>query len=229
MRRDDEVMVIAARIAARRGGPARGARQRARLRRGPEHRQAPPAPDGPRPTTAQAASSRREGPIHISNVALVGPEGRQADALGVEERENGKRFRVAQSLRTRLIERWPPTAPPTRTAEDALRRGDPPRAAEAASAIHDHAGAQDREDHAQHGRGRGQAGLQDAGGRPGAARDDRRPEARTSAARASRSRPSSCARACPSACRHPARRPRLRVPRPADLDRDPAHPRLPRP
>ena len=169
-----------------------------RLRRGPEHRQAPPRPQQVR--DAQRAEQvggviEKEGPIHVSNVMLVDPKDEQAHA----RRHRARRGRHA-----------PPRRPPLRN-EDRLdmpcphdsRSATSRRSARADQAVQLHdpdAGAEDHEDHAEHGRRRRQAGLEHARGRHRAARDDRRPEARTSAARGSRSRPSSCARACPSAC-----------------------------
>ena len=87
---------------------------------------------------------------------------------------------------------------------------------------------EDQEDHAQHGRRRRQAGHQGARGRDRAARDDRRPaperppraqvDRRVQAPRGHAGRRLGDA----------ARRAQLRVPRPPDVGRDPADPRLPR-
>ncbi len=88
---------------------------------------------------------------------------------------------------------------------------------------------QDREDHAEHGRRHGQAGLESAESRAGAACDDRRPAAEHSP-RAQVDRRVQTARGHARRRRgDAARRAQLRVPRSPRLDRDSADPRLPRP
>ncbi|CAA9465037.1 MAG: LSU ribosomal protein L5p (L11e), partial [uncultured Rubrobacteraceae bacterium] len=113
--------------------------------------------------------------------------------------------------------------------EDQVQRRDQAEDDRALRLLLEHAGAPPREDHAQHGRGGGQAGLEDARRRRGAARHDRGPEAqrpprpqvgrRLQAARGHAGRPRG----------HAARRARVRVPRPPDVRGDPADPRLPGP
>jgi len=44
---------------------------------------------------AQAGVIEREGPIHVSNVALVDPKEKKPTRVGIK-REDGKRFRVAR-------------------------------------------------------------------------------------------------------------------------------------
>jgi large subunit ribosomal protein L24 len=44
---------------------------------------------------AEAGVIEREGPIHVSNVALVDPKDNQPTRVGIK-REGGKRFRVAR-------------------------------------------------------------------------------------------------------------------------------------
>jgi large subunit ribosomal protein L24 len=44
---------------------------------------------------AQAGVIEREGPIHVSNVALVDPKDKKPTRIGIK-REDGKRFRVAR-------------------------------------------------------------------------------------------------------------------------------------
>ncbi len=44
---------------------------------------------------AQAGVIEREGPIHVSNVALVDPKDKKPTRVGIN-REDGKRFRVAR-------------------------------------------------------------------------------------------------------------------------------------
>jgi large subunit ribosomal protein L24 len=50
---------------------------------------------------AQAGVIEREGPIHVSNVALVDPKDNKPTRLGVK-REDGKRFRVARRSGTQI-------------------------------------------------------------------------------------------------------------------------------
>ncbi len=115
-----------------------------------------------------------------------------------------------------------------RAPEGPLHGGDPP-AADRALRLHLlDADPADREGHPQHGRRRRQAGLQGAEGRPGPARDDRRAAAER-APREEVDRGLQTARGDARRRRRDAARgPLLRVPRPAHLDRDPPHPRLPR-
>ena len=123
-----------------------------------------------------------------------------------------------------MTEQPPPHSPP----EDPLPGGDPPGADRALRLLLADAGAEAREDHAEHGRGPGQAGLESAEGRDRAARDDRRPAAER-APRAQVDRLVQTARGhARRRRRHAARRARLRVPRSPRLDRDPPDPRLPR-
>ena len=115
-----------------------------------------------------------------------------------------------------------------RTTEDPIQRGDPARAGRALRLLDADAGAADREGHRQHGRRRRQAGLEGARRRHRAARHDHRPEAEH-APRAQVDRPVQGARGDAGRRRgDAARRARLRVPRSADVGRDPADPRLPR-
>jgi large subunit ribosomal protein L24 len=54
------------------------------------------------PTAAQLGGViESEGPIHVSNVALLDPKDRKPTRIGVE-RENGKPYRVAKRSGTRL-------------------------------------------------------------------------------------------------------------------------------
>jgi large subunit ribosomal protein L24 len=50
---------------------------------------------------AQAGVIEREGPIHVSNVALVDPKDNKPTRLGIK-REDGKRFRVARRSGTQI-------------------------------------------------------------------------------------------------------------------------------
>ena len=141
-----------------------------------------------------------EGPIHVSNVQLLDPstgdptrvgierDGRQAQARREAFRDGDRLMpATAAKITPRLKERYQQEIAPGAHRALRLRESD--------------AGAEGREDHAEHGRRRREAGQPRARGGPGPARRDRRPASRTSAARASRSRPSSCARRCRSASR----------------------------
>jgi large subunit ribosomal protein L24 len=50
---------------------------------------------------AQAGVIEREGPIHVSNVALVDPKDNKPTRVGIK-REDGKRFRVARRSGTQI-------------------------------------------------------------------------------------------------------------------------------
>ena len=193
---DDEVIVIGGKDRGKRGKVLRvEPKKNRRLRRGPEHRQAPPATAPGRRRAARRAGRRRDregGPDpHVQRDADR-PEGRQADAD--RDRGGGRQAlpdRAAQRNEARLMA----TARlKTRYVEE-IR----PQLVRAVRLLDADAGAEDREDHRQHGRRRRQAGLEDARGRDRAARRRSPGRSRTCAARGSRSRSSRCARACPSA------------------------------
>jgi large subunit ribosomal protein L24 len=50
---------------------------------------------------AEAGVIEREGPIHVSNVALVDPKENKPTRVGIK-REDGKRFRVARRSGTQI-------------------------------------------------------------------------------------------------------------------------------
>jgi large subunit ribosomal protein L24 len=50
---------------------------------------------------AEAGVIEREGPIHVSNVALVDPKDNKPTRVGIK-REGGKRFRVARRSGTQI-------------------------------------------------------------------------------------------------------------------------------
>jgi large subunit ribosomal protein L24 len=58
-----------------------------------------PNPGNP---NAQAGVIEREGPIHISNVALLDPKERKATRVGIVRRDDGRRIRVAKRSGTEL-------------------------------------------------------------------------------------------------------------------------------
>ena len=100
---DDEVIVISGKDRGKRGKVLRvEPKKDRRLRRGPEHRQAPPAPDADAPAAQQAGGViEREGPIHVSNVMLIDPKDGKPTRVGIEI-EDGKRLRVAKRSGARL-------------------------------------------------------------------------------------------------------------------------------
>ncbi len=51
---------------------------------------------------AQAGVIEREGPIHVSNVALVDPKENKPTRVGIVRREDGRRIRVAKLSGTEL-------------------------------------------------------------------------------------------------------------------------------
>ena len=51
---------------------------------------------------AQAGVIEREGPIHVSNVALVDPKQNKPTRVGIVRREDGQRIRVAKRSGTEL-------------------------------------------------------------------------------------------------------------------------------
>ncbi|CAA9477822.1 MAG: LSU ribosomal protein L5p (L11e), partial [uncultured Solirubrobacteraceae bacterium] len=113
--------------------------------------------------------------------------------------------------------------------EDPIQRRDPPRAHRALRLLVLHAGPEARQGRREHGAGRRQAGLEGPRQRDGAARDDRRPEAERPP-RPQVHRPvQGPRRHARRRGRDPARRARLRVPRPPHVGRHPPYPRLPRP
>ena len=102
IRRDDEVVVIS--------GKDRGKTGRV-LRVDPKHsrvyveglnmikRHQRPTQLNP---NAQAGVIEREGPIHVSNVALLDPKQNKPTRVGVVRRDDGRRIRVAKLSGTEL-------------------------------------------------------------------------------------------------------------------------------
>ena len=58
-----------------------------------------PTPGNP---NAQAGVIEREGPIHVSNVALVDPQENKPTRVGITRREDGRRVRVAKRSGTEI-------------------------------------------------------------------------------------------------------------------------------
>ena len=182
IRTDDEVIVISGKDKGRRQGPARrpeeatGSTSRASTSSSATSARARP------PQRRRSGVIEKEGPIHVSNVALLDPKDNKPTRVGVSRTEDGTRDARDEALRhgDRLSHGTP---------QGPLQRARSARADRAASATRRPMQAPKlSQDHAQHGRGRGQAGHQDARGRPGAARRRSPARSRTSAARASPSR-----------------------------------------
>ena len=101
IRPDDRVKVITGKDRGKTGRVMRvDPEQRARLRRGPEHGQAPHAsaagPPAPR-RRAVGGVIERAGPIHVSNVDADRPQGRQAHPRRASSASDGNaRVRVAR-------------------------------------------------------------------------------------------------------------------------------------
>ena len=58
-------------------------------------------PNPARPN-AQVGVIEREGPVHVSNVALLDPKDRKATRVGTRRTEDGKRMRVTKSSGTEI-------------------------------------------------------------------------------------------------------------------------------
>ena len=205
IRKDDTVKVIAGKDKGKTGTVLRvDAENEPRLRRGQNISEAPPAAalDARRPARRRGRRRDREGgpDPHLQRDAGR-PQGRASPPASRIERARtagacaSRRSPGRRSTDGRRRGQGQP-AP-----EDALREEIKPQLHRALRLLQRDAGAAAREDHAEHGRGRGQERHEAARRRRRAARDDRRAEAATCAARASRSPTSSSARACRSAWR----------------------------
>jgi large subunit ribosomal protein L24 len=58
-------------------------------------------PNPARPN-AQVGVIEREGPVHVSNVALLDPKDRKATRVGTRRTEDGRRMRVTKSSGTEI-------------------------------------------------------------------------------------------------------------------------------
>ncbi len=101
VRRDDEVIVIAGKDKGRTGrilrvDPAKEKVWVEGLNIVKRHQRAQPGvPNAP------VGVIEKEGPIHVSNVAVVDPKDGKPTRIGIE-REDGKRFRVAKRSGQRI-------------------------------------------------------------------------------------------------------------------------------
>lgn len=96
IRTDDEVIVIAGKDRGKTGRVLRVDPKAERvfvegLNIVKRHQRANPAQPN-----AQAGVIEKEGPIHISNVALLDPREKKPTRLGVVRRDDGRRIRVAK-------------------------------------------------------------------------------------------------------------------------------------
>jgi large subunit ribosomal protein L24 len=95
IRRDDEVMVISGKDRGKTGKVLRVDPEKERVYvEGLNIVKRHQKPSALNPN-AQAGVIEREGPIHVSNVALVDPKEKKPTRVGIK-REDGKRFRVAR-------------------------------------------------------------------------------------------------------------------------------------
>ena len=95
IRRDDEVVVISGKDRGKTGRVLRVEPRKQRVYvEGLNIVKRHQKPSALNPN-AQAGVIEREGPIHVSNVALVDPKEKKPTRVGIK-REDGKRFRVAR-------------------------------------------------------------------------------------------------------------------------------------
>ena len=95
IRRDDEVVVISGKDRGKTGRVLRVDRSKSKVYvEGLNIVKRHQKPSALNPN-AQAGVIEREGPIHVSNVALVDPKEKKPTRVGIK-REDGKRFRVAR-------------------------------------------------------------------------------------------------------------------------------------
>jgi large subunit ribosomal protein L24 len=102
IRRDDEVIVISGKDKGKTGKVLRTEPKRDRvyvegLNIIKRHQR--PSPMNP---NAQAGVIEREGPIHVSNVALIDPKDHKPTRLGAIRTADGKKARVAKRSGTQL-------------------------------------------------------------------------------------------------------------------------------
>jgi len=102
IRRDDEVIVISGKDKGKTGKVLRTDPERARvfvegLNMIKRHQR----PSAMNPN-AQAGVIEREGPIHVSNVALLDPKEKKPTRIGTTVTSDGKRARVAKRSGTQI-------------------------------------------------------------------------------------------------------------------------------
>jgi large subunit ribosomal protein L24 len=101
IRRDDEVVVISGKDRGKTGKVLRVDPKKQRVYvEGLNIVKRHQKPSAMNPN-AQAGVIEREGPIHVSNIALVDPKDKKPTRVGIK-REGGKRFRVARRSDTQI-------------------------------------------------------------------------------------------------------------------------------
>jgi large subunit ribosomal protein L24 len=133
IRTDDNVIVISGKDKGRIGKVIRTEPKRDRVYvEGCQHGQAPPAPD-PAGPTPRSGVIEKEGPVHVSNVAIVDPRTTSRRASAIRRDENGTRMRVTKrSARSwtdmaRLKDRYNDEIRPRSCASSATPRRCRPR------------------------------------------------------------------------------------------------------
>jgi large subunit ribosomal protein L24 len=102
IRRDDEVIVIAGKDKGKTGKVLRVDVKRDKvyvegLNMVKRHQR--PVPGRP---NLQVGVIEKEGPIHVSNVAILDPKDRKPTRVGIQRREDGRRIRVTRRSQTEL-------------------------------------------------------------------------------------------------------------------------------
>ena len=153
-------------------------------RQGPARRPQAATTSTSRASTSSSATSARppaartppvgviekEGAIHVSNVAILDPKDKKPTRVGIDAPRGRRAASASPSV-------------PARSSTDMARLKDRyseeirPALIAAFGYSLPHAGPAPAQGHPEHGRRRGQAGLEDARGGAEAARHDRRPEA----------------------------------------------------
>ena len=102
LKRDDNVIVISGKDKGRTGKVIRVEPSKDRVYiEGVNIIKRHTRPNPARPN-AQVGVIEREGPLHVSNVALVDPKDRKATRVGTRRTEDGKRMRVTKRSGTEI-------------------------------------------------------------------------------------------------------------------------------
>jgi large subunit ribosomal protein L24 len=102
LRTDDHVIVISGKNKGRTGKIIRVDRARERVYvEGVNMIKRHQRPNPARPN-AQVGVIEREGPVHVSNVALLDPKDRKATRIGTRRKEDGTRMRVTKRSGTEI-------------------------------------------------------------------------------------------------------------------------------
>ena len=102
LRRDDNVIVISGKDKGKTGKVIRVEPSKYRVYvEGVNIIKRHTRPNPARPN-AQVGVIEREGPVHVSNVALLDPKDRKATRVGTRRTEDGRRMRVTKSSGTEI-------------------------------------------------------------------------------------------------------------------------------